>query len=146
MVLKVGVTGAVTVIWREAGVAHWPTVGEKLYVLVLASDVSIVVGAQVPVMARLLVELVGSTGGVLNWHSGPMALKVGVTLGLTVISKVMGGPVQPPATADTVMVPVWVVATLAAVKLRLLLLPDAGAPMAVLVLVPVKVAPNMLLV
>ena len=48
--------------------------------------VLIVAGDQVPVIAGILVELAGSTGAALFWHSGPIGAKVGVMLLVVVIS------------------------------------------------------------
>ena len=48
--------------------------------------VLIVAGLQVPVIAGILVELVGSTGAALFWHSGPIPAKAGVRLLVIVIS------------------------------------------------------------
>jgi len=45
--------------------------------------VLIVAGTHVPVIP--FVEVVGRTGGVLFWHSGPIAAKVGVTAAFVVI-------------------------------------------------------------
>ena len=44
--------------------AHWPVVGVKVYVVVPAVAVLIVAGLQVPMIAGVLVELVGSAGAV----------------------------------------------------------------------------------
>jgi hypothetical protein len=45
-------------------------------------------GLHEPVTTGLLVELVGSTGGVEFWQSGPMGLKVGVISLVMTISMV----------------------------------------------------------
>ena len=57
-------------------------------VVVPTAAVLIVVGNHVPVMAGVLVELVGNVGAALFWHSGPIAAKVGVMLLVIVISSV----------------------------------------------------------
>ena len=49
-----------------------------------------VAGLHVPVI--LLLDVVGNAGAVDPWHSGPIAVKVGVTLGLTTICSVVVVP------------------------------------------------------
>ncbi len=61
-------------------------------------------------------------------------------MGLTVMVNETGGPSQFPSVGVIVMVPVCGVLTLAAVRL-ILPLPEAGSPMAVLLLVQLRVAP-----
>jgi hypothetical protein len=59
-----------------AVVAHWPADGVNVYVVVPAVAVLIVAGLHVPVIP--FVEVVGSVGAVEFWHSGPIAVNVGV--------------------------------------------------------------------
>ena len=49
--------------------------------------VLITAGLQTPVI--LLLDVDGSAGAVLFWHSGPIWVKVGVTFGLTVTVNVV---------------------------------------------------------
>ena len=51
--------------------------------------VLIVAGFHVPVITGTLVELVGSTCGMLFWQRGPIAAKVGVIISGTEISMVI---------------------------------------------------------
>jgi len=51
--------------------------------------VLIVAGFQVPVIAGVLVELAGSNGAGLFWHSCPIAAKVGVTRAVVSIVNVV---------------------------------------------------------
>jgi hypothetical protein len=44
-----------------------------------------VAGLQVPVMAGVLVELVGNAGAVEFWHSGTICVNVGIIEGVTTI-------------------------------------------------------------
>ncbi len=48
------------------------------------ADVLIVAGLQVPLM--LLLDVNGNDGAVLFWHNGPIAVKVGVSCAVIVIS------------------------------------------------------------
>jgi hypothetical protein len=82
---KVGVTLGVTVTSNVVGVAHWPAVGVKVYVplAVLLTTA----GDQVPVMP--FIDVNGSTGATEPSHIAATGLKVGVTLGVIVISKVV---------------------------------------------------------
>jgi hypothetical protein len=66
-----------------AVVAHSLAEGVNVYVIVPAVAVLIVAGLHVPVMP--LLDVVGNAGGVEFWHSGPIAVNVGVTWALTVI-------------------------------------------------------------
>ena len=50
-------------------------------------DVLIVAGFHVPVIP--LVDVAGRTGAELFWQSGPICVKAGVTLGVTVTVKVV---------------------------------------------------------
>ena len=81
--LNVGVTLGLTVIVNVVVVAHCPTVGVKVYVVVAVLSKA---GAHVPVIP--LLEVVGNAVNVAPEHIGATALKVGVTLGLTVIVNV----------------------------------------------------------
>jgi hypothetical protein len=81
--LNVGVMFGLTVIVKVAVVAHCPTVGVKVYVVVA---VLFNAGAQVPVMPLLAV--VGNADKVAPEHIGATAVNVGVIFGLTVIVKV----------------------------------------------------------
>ena len=82
---KVGVTLGVTVTVNVVVVAHWPAVGVKVYVplAVLLTTA----GDHVPVMP--LVDVNGNTGATEPSHIDATGLKVGVTFGVTVISKVV---------------------------------------------------------
>jgi hypothetical protein len=60
--------------------AHWPPPGVKVYVVVPRVAVLIVAGLHVPVIAGIFVELDGSAGAIEFWHSGPIAVNVGVIL------------------------------------------------------------------
>ena len=51
--------------------------------------VLIVAGDHVPVIAGEFVELAGNTGAILFWHSGPIAVNVGVIWPVTIISIVV---------------------------------------------------------
>ena len=78
--VKVGVMFGFTVIVSVAVVAHCPAAGVKVYTVVA---VLFNAGLQVPVI--LLSDVVGSALNTSPLHIGATALKVGVTLGLTVI-------------------------------------------------------------
>ena len=67
--------------------AHCPTVGVNVYVIVPTAAVLIVAGVHVPVIP--FVEVKGKTGAALFRHSGPIAVKIGVTIALIVISIVV---------------------------------------------------------
>lgn len=82
--VNVGVTFAFTVTFIIVVVAHWPTVGVKLYVVVPAEAVLIVAGLQVPVIA--LVEVPGNVPGVSPTQYGPKAVNAGVTFIFTATS------------------------------------------------------------
>ena len=82
--VKVGVTFGVTVIVKVAVVAHCPTVGVNVYVVVA---VLFKAGDHVPVMP--LIEVVGNGANVVPEQIEATGLKVGVTLGVTVIVKVV---------------------------------------------------------
>ena len=58
----------------------------KVYVVVPAVAVLIVAGLHVPVTP--LLDVVGNTGAVLFWQSGPIAVNVGVTWGSMVMLNV----------------------------------------------------------
>ena len=78
--VKVGVTGWFTVTVIVAVVAHCPWAGVKVYVVVC---VLFGCGLQVPVIAGVFVELVGSVKG-SPLQIGAICVKVGVTGGFTV--------------------------------------------------------------
>ena len=63
------------------------SVGVNVYVVVPMIAVLIIVGTQVPV--NPLLDVAGNTGAVLFWHKGPICVKVGVTVGLTVMVRVV---------------------------------------------------------
>lgn len=68
--------------------AHCPAVGVKVYFVVPGVAV-LNTGDHVPVIGVLLVELVGSTAGVVAfWQSGPTELNVGVTTGAIITGTV----------------------------------------------------------
>ena len=56
--------------------------------VVATARVLIVAGDQVPVIAGILLELVGKAGAILFNSNGPIELKVGVMLPVIVISTV----------------------------------------------------------
>jgi hypothetical protein len=84
--LNVGVTFDVTVTSMFVDIEHCPADGVNVYVplAVLLTTA----GDQVPVMP--LVDVNGSTGATSPEQIGATAAKVGVTLGVTVISSVVG--------------------------------------------------------
>jgi hypothetical protein len=86
MALNVGVTCAAIVTLNAAVVAHCPADGVNVYVVVPGVAVLMVAGLHVPVIP--LFDVVGSDGAVLFWHSGPIAVNVGVICGLMVILRV----------------------------------------------------------
>ena len=90
---KVGVTFGVMVTSKVAVVAHWPASGVKVYVplAVLLTTA----GDQVPVMP--FVDVNGNTGATEPSHIGATGLKVGVTIGVIVISKVVAAVAHWPA-------------------------------------------------
>ena len=67
-----------------AVVAHCPAVGVNVYIIVPAAAV-LMAAFQVPVIAGMLVELVGKTGGAAFWHKGPIAANVGTICAVTVM-------------------------------------------------------------
>ena len=75
--MKVGVTFGFTAIVIFTAVAHWPTSGVKLYVLV------VVVGDQVPVIP--LFDVVSSSLKASPSQISRICVKVGVTFGFTAI-------------------------------------------------------------
>ncbi len=93
MVLNVGVTSVVTSTSSVTTAAHCPADGVNVYVFVPGSEVLIVAGFQVPVMP--LVDVAGNAGAVEDWHSGPIAAKVGVPRPLTTIAIVVAVPHSP---------------------------------------------------
>ena len=84
---KLDTTELAMLISTDTVVAHCPTAGVKVYVVVPRLEVLIVAGLQVPVMP--LVEVVANTGAALFRQSAPIVLNVGVTLGVTVTSRVV---------------------------------------------------------
>ena len=86
---KFGVTCGDVVIVSVKTVAFCPASGVNVYMVVPTLAVLIVAGLHVPVIAGIFVELVGNTGGMLFWQSGPIALKVGVIVSGTSITMVM---------------------------------------------------------
>ena len=74
-----------TVIARRTVVAHWPTVGVKVYVAVAV--LLTVAGLQVPVMPSF--EARGRTGAVAPEQSEVFSVKVGVMAEPTVIVRLM---------------------------------------------------------
>src|ERR1043165_5218927 len=82
--VNVGVTFGLTVIVKVVVVAHCPTVGVNVYVVVAVLSKA---GAHVPEMP--LLEVVGNGDKVAPEQIGATAVKVGVTFGLTVIVKVV---------------------------------------------------------
>ena len=90
--VNVGVTLLDTSILIVAVVAHWPALGVKVYTVVPTLDVLIVLGFHVPVMAGVLVELVGRAPGVALRQYGPNCANVGVTGIVTTMVIVVGVP------------------------------------------------------
>ena len=84
--MNVGVTCGSIVTLNVAVVAHCPAAGVNVYVVVPAVAVLIVAGFHVPVMP--LVDVVGNAGALEFWHSGPIAVNVGVTCALMVMLSV----------------------------------------------------------
>jgi hypothetical protein len=84
--VNVGVTCGSTVMLSVAVVAHCPAPGVKVYVVVPAVAVLMVAGLHVPVIP--LVDVVGNAGALEFWHSGPIAVNVGVICGLIVMLSV----------------------------------------------------------
>ena len=82
--VNVGITLGLTVILKVVVVAHCPALGVKVYVVVV---VLFKAGDQVPVIP--FVEVVGKVLKVAPLQIGLTAVNVGVTLGLTVILKVV---------------------------------------------------------
>jgi len=82
---KVGVMIGFTVTVNVVVVAHCPASGVKIYVPLAALFKT--AGDHVPVMP--LIEVVGNTGATDPEQIGAMAGKIGVTLGMTVTSKVV---------------------------------------------------------
>jgi hypothetical protein len=82
---KVGVTLGFTVTVNVVVEAHWPASGVNVYVpLVVLLTTA---GVQVPVIP--LSDVVGNVGATDPEQIGVIAVKVGVTFGVTVISKVV---------------------------------------------------------
>ena len=71
--VKVGVTFGLTVIVSVVGIAHWPTAGVKVYVVVVVLSNP---GLQLPVMPLLLVA--GNTFNAPPIHIAATGVKVGV--------------------------------------------------------------------
>ena len=82
---KVGVTFGLTVTVNVVVDAHWPASGVKVYVAVAVLLTT--AGDQVPLMP--FVDVNGNAGAVEPSHIAAIGLKVGVTFGVTVISKVV---------------------------------------------------------
>ena len=80
--MNAGIICGLMVTLSVAVVAHWPAAGVNVYVVVPGVAVFIVAGLHVPVIP--LMDVVGSTGAVLFWHNGPIAVNVGITCGLIV--------------------------------------------------------------
>jgi hypothetical protein len=68
--------------------AHCPAVGVKVYTVVPATAV-LTAGAHVPVIAGMLVDVVGITGAALPWQTFGMAANVGVIGVVMVMLKVV---------------------------------------------------------
>jgi hypothetical protein len=84
--VNVGVTCGLMVTLKVVAVAHCPADGVNVYVVVPAVAVLIVAGFHVPLMP--LLDVVGNVGAAAFWHSGPIAVNVGVTCGSIVMLKV----------------------------------------------------------
>jgi len=84
--VNVGVSCGLTVMVSVAVVAQLPAAGVNVYEVVPAVVVLMVAGLHVPPMP--LLDVAGNVGAVLFWHSGPIAVNVGVTCGFTVMLSV----------------------------------------------------------
>jgi len=82
--VKVGKVAGFTVMIKVVVVAHCPTVGVKVYVVVV---VLFNAGDHVPVIP--LVDVVGNADKTSPLHIAETGVNVGVTLGFTVIIKVV---------------------------------------------------------
>src|SRR6186713_1152322 len=82
--VNTGVICAAIVISIDAGLAHSPASGVKVYVVVPAAAVLMVAGFHVPVI--LLLETAGKPGAAAPTQSGPIAVNTGVTCAAIVIS------------------------------------------------------------
>jgi aminoglycoside/choline kinase family phosphotransferase len=82
---KVGVTLGLTVTVNVVVDAHWPASGVKVYVAVAVLLTT--AGFHVPVMP--FSDVNGNTGAIAPEQIGATAVKVGVTIGVIVISKVV---------------------------------------------------------
>src|SRR6478609_3844094 len=83
---KTGVTASSIVISIVTGALHDPAAGVKVYGVVPATLVLITAGDHVPAIP--LLEVSCSTGAVVFRQIAPIALKVGVTFGVTVTLRV----------------------------------------------------------
>ena len=93
-VVNVGVTFALTVIVSVVVVAHWPTAGVNVYVVVAVLSNA---GDQVPAIP--LFDVVGNGDNTAPEQIAAIAVNVGVTAASTVIDVVAVTPGQPPAAA-----------------------------------------------
>jgi phosphate starvation-inducible membrane PsiE len=82
--LKVGITAGLTTIVKVVVFAHWPALGVKVYVVVA---VLLSAGAHVPLIP--FVEVVGKADNAAPEQIGAIGLNDGVTVGLTMIVKVV---------------------------------------------------------
>jgi hypothetical protein len=83
---KPGIMFGFTVTVNVAVVAHWPASGVKVYVPLAV--LLTIAGDQVPVIP--LSDVAGNIGAIEPEHIGAMAVKVGVSAGVTAISIVVG--------------------------------------------------------
>ena len=113
------VTLGVTVTEILTALAHAPAFGVKVYVP--EAVLLIVAGFQLPLM--LLMDVVGKFGTVESEQMGAIALKVGVTLGVTV-TEILTALAHAPEFGVKVYVPEAVLLTVAGFQLPLMLLVD----------------------
>jgi hypothetical protein len=81
-----GVICGSMVMLSVATVAHSPLAGVNVYVIVPGTDVLMVAGLQVPFTP--LLDVAGRVCAAEFWHSGPIALNVGVSCGSMVMLSV----------------------------------------------------------
>ena len=83
MPANVGVICGLMVMMSDAGIAHWPAAGVKVYVAGPGVAVLMVAGLHVPLIP--LLDVAGSVGAVLFWQSGPIGVNAGVICGSIVM-------------------------------------------------------------
>ena len=76
--LNVGVTIGKIVILIVVGLAHCPASGVNVYTVVPTTEVSMVAGDQLPVIAGTSFDTNGKVGAVVFWHNGAIGVNAGV--------------------------------------------------------------------